>query len=60
MIFYRDSSKREQGSDAGIYRVNRRTKTPTSLGTYVTVFQVEIAAIVHCTIELLRRLVLAE
>jgi hypothetical protein len=49
-IFYTDGSYCDCGAGAGIYSENENVGEHFALGTYTTVFQAELFAILQCTI----------
>jgi hypothetical protein len=51
LIWYRDNSKTNKGTRAGVYGYGIRQKISFSFGQYTTVFQVELYTIKACTVE---------
>jgi hypothetical protein len=55
LIWYRDGSKTNKGTRAGMYGHGIRQKLSFSLGQYIRVFQAELYTIKACTVDNLDR-----
>jgi hypothetical protein len=55
LVWYTDGSRTKEGTGAGIHGVRPKIDINVSLGRHVTVFQVEVYAILYCLLGNIKR-----